>query len=82
MTFGNVFTVTISGRQECDSEDQIGCGATELYLSSLLFTDGSGLPLPNVTLEPVPELPGWMLLATCVMGIALLRNRKFILGHY
>jgi hypothetical protein len=91
VTFGVPYTITISGSMACSSFDQLNdCGAyggqMTTYVSDLIFTDSTGNPLtvlsiaPGViSLAPVPEIPGWALLATCTLAIAILRRREFSL---
>lgn len=76
ITFGAPYTNTMSGTAGlCDGFFFESCGTDEKFVSNLSFTDANGLPLPDASLEVIPEISSWLLLATCAVPIAVWRKR-------
>jgi len=76
VTINVPFSVTVSGNEQCSSFDQISCGQTYLDLSSFAVTDENGNPLPGISLVAVPEPSSLFMLATALLGLALVAWRR------
>jgi hypothetical protein len=80
VTFGAQYTISISGNLRCRGDaleiGDDGCGSVSFDVSDIAFFDASGDVLAGVTLEPVPEIGSWLLLATCAIPVVLWRRAR------
>jgi hypothetical protein len=77
VTYGEPFSVTITGTPDCDSNDQTGgCGYTSFDLSDLAFFDSNGNSLAGVTLVPVPQPTSVTLMSTMLLAVAFVARKR------
>lgn len=74
VTFGTQYTISMSGFLKCSAFDAFGCGSLFVDISDIEFMDASGNVLSGVSLEPVPEICSWLLLATCAAPVIFWRR--------
>jgi hypothetical protein len=72
VTFGVPYDFAVSGTDNCNGFDYLGCETIAWYVSALTFSDAAGNPLPDACLATgVPEASSWILLATCMVLLLL-----------
>jgi hypothetical protein len=74
VTFGEVYTFTVTATAVCSAFDNQYCGVADASVSDLVFRDAAGNVLPDAVLVPVPEIHSLFLLATLALTCVIRRR--------